>query len=475
MGNPRGFIEHKRKEAGYRPVKERLKDYKDVTRPLSKKDIEIQASRCMDCGVPFCHAIGCPIHNFIPEWNDLVYKGRWKEALSVLEKTNPLPEITGRVCPAPCESSCTLSINDSPVTIRQVELAIIEQGFKNNWVKAIRPVKEIKKRIAIVGSGPAGLAGAWILRQKGYAVTVFEKSNKIGGILRFGIPDFKLEKGVIKRRVNLMKESGIKFRIGVEIGEDISAAYLRKSYDIVLLAIGAGVPRNLGIPGRKFKGIHYAMEYLNESNILVSGNKWKKGLISAGNKNVLVIGGGDTGSDCVGTANRQGAKSVYLYEIMPKPRDWKNTWNPQWPDWPLMLRKSSSHKEGVNRDWSVSVKEFKGKNGNVKEACFKRVEWEKPKNGKRMKLKELPGGGFTMKVDLVLLAMGFLHVEHNKLLGKLGIGYDERGNIKTDGNFSTNVKGVFSAGDASRGASLVVHAINQGKLAAEKISEYLRD
>ncbi|EKD27952.1 MAG: hypothetical protein ACD_79C00487G0002 [uncultured bacterium] len=464
MGKPTGFLEFDRENSGYRPVTERLKDYKDVVSYLPDEKIETQASRCMDCGIPFCHSSGCPVYNLIPEWNDLIYRGKWKEAFQKLDMTNNLPEITGRICPAPCETACTLSINSAPVTIRQIELAIIEKAFKNGWVQAKPPISETGKKIAVIGSGPAGLSAAIELRKNGHSVTVFEKNRKIGGILRYGIPDFKLEKWILDRRIDLMKKEGIIFETEVNIGEDISAKYLKKSFDIILITMGAGEPRDIKVPGRELKGIHFAMEYLTMSNDYVAGLISEKDIIYAKGKNVLVIGGGDTGSDCVGTANRQGAKKVYQYEIMPMPPKHDAQTNPSWPNWPTILRKSSSHEEGCERDWNVLTKQFLGKN-RLEKAQFSKIQWDK------QQFKEIPGSEFSIDVDLVFLAMGFVHVEHNKLLADLGVLYDERGNIKMRNNSNqTNKDGIYVAGDASLGASLIVRAIFQGRTAASEIN-----
>ena len=451
MGKTTGFMEIDRKEAKYRPVSERIKDYKDVMKYLTDDEIRQQAARCMDCGVPFCHSLGCPVHNLIPEWNNLVYKGRWKEALKKLISVNPFPEITGRVCPALCEASCTLSINSAPVTIKQIELAIIENGFKNGWVTPVIPKHEIPHKIAVIGSGPAGLAVAWLLREKGFPVTVYEKSKKPGGILRFGIPDFKLEKWVLDRRIDLMKRSGIKFETGVNIGIDISAEYLKKNFKTIVLATGSGEPRDLKVPGRELNGIHFAMDYLYGSNEFVS--EGMKQEITAENKNVLVIGGGDTGSDCVGTAIRQGAKKVYQYEILPKPKEWQDKYNPQWPDWPVILRTSSSHEEGVDRDWAITTKQFSGTGGKVSKAEFIRVEWKKTDANKPPLPVEIPGTEFSLDIELVLLAMGFVNVEHNKLL---------------------SIPGVFAVGDAVTGASLVIRAMNHAKKCVESINKHIK-
>ena len=472
MGKVTGFLDYQRAIGVYRPVAERLGHYKEFLVPLPAEEINVQGARCMDCGIPYCHAMGCPLYNLIPEWNDCVYKGDWREALMRLEATNNLPEITGRICPAPCEASCTLSINNAPVTIKQIELAIIEHGFAHGWVIARPPNQESGKRVAVIGSGPAGLAAAQQLRRAGHSVTVFEKAEKAGGLLRYGIPDFKLEKWIIDRRLEQMKMEGVEFETNVIIGEDISARYLRKHYDVILLSMGAGEPRDLQVTGRGLEGIHFAMEYLTESNRFLSGECGEY-TINAKNKTVLVIGGGDTGSDCVGTANRQGAKKVYQFEIMPKPMSWDKSHNPNWPYWPSILRTSSSHEEGCERDWSITTKQFTGKGVCVEEGTFARVEWLKLNENKPPKMVEVPGSEFTLKVDLVLLAMGFVHVHHSKLLDDLDIEFDERGNIRSDGSYMTTSKGVFAAGDAGTGASLVVRAIYHGRQAAKAIDEYL--
>ena len=474
MGKPTGFMEYDRKQPKYRPVEERLKDYRDVVNNLSEEDIKIQASRCMDCGIPFCHSKGCPLFNLIPEWNDLVYHGKWEEALQRLEKTNNFPEITGRICPAPCECSCTLSINSAPVTIRQIELVIVEHGFKNGLIKPRPPKNETGKKVAVIGSGPSGLAAAQQLRRAGHEVTVYEKDNKLGGILRYGIPDFKLEKWVIDRRIEQMKAEGVKFETDVNIGEDISARYLRKFYDVILLTVGAREPRNLIVPGRDLNGVYFAMEYLAQSNACVAGEAVCSDVINAKGKTVLVIGGGDTGSDCVGTANRQGAKKVYQYEIMPKPLEWKETTNPNWPEWPLILRTSSSHEEGCERDWSIMTKSFNG-DIDLKEAVFSKVEWKPSEGGKPPHPVEIPNSEFKIHVDLVLLAMGFVHLEHGKLLKDLSVAVDKRGFVqKNKGTYATSVPGVFVAGDADVGASLVVRAIYHGRESEKEINDYLK-
>ena len=474
MGKTDGFLEYKRSLAPKRPVAERLKDYKEITQPLLTAEIHKQGARCMDCGIPFCHALGCPVYNLIPEWNDAVYRGLWHDAFERLSLTNNLPEITGRICPAPCEAACTMAINEAPVTIEQIELAIIEKAFSEGWVKPQPPVKETGKKIAIVGSGPAGLASAQQLRRMGHSVTLYEKSSRIGGLLRFGIPDFKLEKSVIDRRMEQMKAEGVRFETNVEVGVTVSAAELKKNFDVILLTMGAGAPRDLQVPGRELSGVHYAMEFLTLSNKYVSGEVQNDPTITARGKTVLVIGGGDTGSDCVGTSNRQGAKKVYQFEILPKPRDWKEPWNPSWPNWPLILRTSTSHEEGCERDWAITTKKMTAKDGKVHEVHCARVEWSLDKASGKYSMQEISGSEFVLQADLVLLAMGFVHVEHSRFLADLGVQFDARGNVQTDGNYMSTVPGVFAAGDTVRGASLVVWAISQGRQAAEAIHLYLK-
>lgn len=473
MGKNTGFMEYDRKSYHYRDIIDRVNDYKELIVPLSKNELEIQGSRCMDCGIPYCHSLGCPINNLIPEWNDLVYSKDWYTAYKRLELTNALPEITGRLCPAPCEAACTLSINSSPVTIKQLELAIIENAFEKGWVIPRPPKHKTGKRVAIIGSGPAGLAAAQKLRRAGHRVTVFEKSNKIGGILRYGIPDFKLEKSIIDRRLEQFKLEGIEFETNVVIGEDLSVKYLKRMFDAILLTIGAGEPRNLLVPGRDFEGVYYAMDYLTRVNKFNAGEIDSHSVISARNKTVLVVGGGDTGSDCVGTAIRQQAKKVYQYEILPKPKVWNDSWNPNWPDWPNILRTSSSHEEGGERDWGISIKSLSGQDIFANKAHCVRVDWKLDDSTKQYKMEEIPDTGFTIDVDIVLLAMGFVHVEYGRLLEDFGVTFDKKGNILTGADYSTAAEGVFSAGDAVSGPSLVVRAINHGNRAALSIDKYL--
>ncbi len=473
MGKATGFLEFPRVTGSCRPAGERVGDYREFTIPPSRDELSKQGARCMDCGIPYCHSTGCPVYNLIPEWNDDVYHDEWKDALLRLEATNNLPEITGRVCPAPCETACTLSINCAPVTIKQLELAIIENGFNQGWVIPRPPRRESGHRVAIIGSGPAGLAAAQQLRRSGHSVTVFEKAARLGGIMRYGIPDFKLEKWVIDRRLKQMSDEGVVFEPNVLVSEDVSVRYLRRTFDVVLLTVGAGHPRDLVAHGRELSGIHFAMEYLTRSNRSVSGEELTGDGISAGDKVVLVIGGGDTGSDCVGTAHRQGAKKVYQFEILPKPAEWEQPWNPVWPHWPNILRSSSSHDEGCDREWSILTKQFSG-DGTVAEGAFVRVNWRKDPATGRQTMVEIAGSEFSLKVDLVLLALGFLHAEHSKLTDELGIDFDEHGNIRFRHDYSTSTKGVFVAGDAGTGASLVVRAIWHGREAAAEIDKYLK-
>ncbi len=428
----------------------------------------------MSCGVPFCH-VGCPLGNLIPEFNNLVYTGQWREALKTLLATNNFPEFTGRLCPAPCEASCTLAINMDPVTIESIEKAIVERGFEEGWIVPEPPLDRSGKRVAIVGSGPAGLAAAQQLNRAGHLVTVFERADYIGGLLALGIPEFKLEKRIVDRRVNLMREEGIEFRTGVNVGADIPVDDLRREYDTLLLAGGATLARDLDIPGRELSGIHPAVTFLSQQNRIVAGEQLPEDqIISARGKHVVVLGGGDTGSDCVGTSHRQGALSVHQYELLPEPPDERQPNNP-WPYWPLILRTSSSQEEGGIRDYDILTQKFTGKNGDLERLHAVRLDWGPPDETGRPVMNEIPGSGFELETQLVLLALGFLSPEPNGMLEDLGVELDGRGNVAVDSNTMTSVPGVFAAGDMARGQSLIVWAIALGRDAAKGIDEYLMD
>ncbi len=472
MGKTNGFLDFQRMDIKYREIDKRLNDYDEVTIDKSVEELVEQAGRCMECGTPFCHNIGCPIINLIPEWNDAIWRGQWKEAFERLEITNNFPEFTGRVCPAPCETSCTLSINDAPVTIKQNERAIIEKAFREGWIIPRPPRMETGKSVAVIGSGPAGMTASQQLRRYGHSVTLFEKDHKIGGLLRYGIPDFKLSKSLIDRRLEQLNAEGVIFETGVTVGEDLSIRYLRDKFDAILFTMGAGVPRDLPVPGRELSGVHYAMDFLSQSNRRVSSEHFEEDLITAEGKRVLVIGGGDTGSDCVGTARRQGAAEVYQYEIMPKPMIWDKPWNPTWPEWPQILRTTSSHREGCERDWNIETLSFSGRDGKLSKGNFRRIEWLPGKKGSRPTMKAVNDSDFSLDVDLVLLAMGFVHVDHGRAVTDPQLELDARGNIKAE-NYQTNVDGIFTAGDANTGASLVVRAMNHGRLAAGFVHEWL--
>jgi glutamate synthase (NADPH/NADH) small chain len=472
MGNPKAFLTIPRKEAGYRPILERIADFGEVEQTLNSEDRMLQASRCMDCGIPFCHW-GCPVGNIMPEWQDAVYKGKWQEAYNILNTTMNFPEFTGRVCPALCEKSCVLKINDNPVTIRENEAAVAERAFQEGYVVPRIPKKRTGKKVAVIGSGPSGLAAADILNQKGHRVTVFEKDESAGGLLRFGIPDFKLNKEVIDRRLNVMKIEGIEFRNGVTAGKDIDTKELLTGYDAICIAIGAGKPRDLSIEGRQLKGIYFALELLQQQNRTVSGVIVPESeRLTAKGKNVLVIGGGDTGSDCVGTSVRHRAAQVTQIEIMPKPPETSNPDTP-WPLWPNVLRTSSSHLEGCERRWNLASKRFIGDaNGNVTGVEVVHVEWTKSPDG-RLTMKETDKAEI-LKADMILLSMGFVHPVHEGFLDQLNVKYDNRGNVATTTPYATSVDKVFVAGDATMGASLVVRAIDSGRKAATAIDNYLR-
>ncbi|MEJ1236544.1 glutamate synthase subunit beta [Chryseolinea sp. T2] len=470
MGQVDGFMKFNREMPKSRDPKERLKDYKEVYNPLDKEKVKQQASRCMDCGVPFCHN-GCPLGNNIPDFNDAVYHGKWEEAIKILSSTNNFPEFTGRICPAPCEASCVLSINNQPITIEYIEKTIAEQAFEKGYIKPNPPKTRTGKRVAVVGSGPAGLAAAAQLNKAGHWVTVLERSDRIGGLLRYGIPDFKLEKHVIDRRVRLMEQEGIVFRTNAHVGVNISALHLKQEFDAVVMCGGASAPRDLPIPGRQLKGIHFAMEFLPQQNKRVAGDRIFSGEILATEKNVLVIGGGDTGSDCVGTSNRHGAKSVTQIELLAKPPLSRHDNNP-WPLWPMVLMTSSSHEEGVERQWAILTKEFLGDNsGRLTGLKIVEIKWGVNAQGK-MGFEEIPGTERVVPCELALLAIGFVGAEKHGLVEELKLELDERGNIRTE-NYMSSVEGVFAAGDVRRGQSLVVWAISEGRETARAVDTWL--
>ena len=471
MAEIKGFLKYKGKKTAYRPIEERVTDFKEVELTLTPDDIIQQAARCMDCGIPFCHGVGCPLGNNIPEFNDMIYKGQWQKACELLHSTNNFPEITARVCPAPCETACTLAINDEPVLIRHIEHQIVERGFEEGWIKPIIAKKKTGKRAAVIGSGPAGLAAAQQLARAGHSVVVFEKDDKIGGLLRYGIPDFKLEKHIIDRRLAQLTTEGVEFQTGVEAGKDISAHYLRKMFDCICLTMGAGEPRDLAVTGRGYENVVFAWDYLVQQNKICGGEKLEGKIISAKDKTAVVIGGGDTGSDCVGTARRQGAKRIYQLEILPKPPEARPEDTP-WPMWPRIMRTSSSHEEGCERIWGVKTTRLSGAETSVSELHGCQVEWMKTPRG--WNIKEIGGTGFSIKTDLVILAMGFLHVKHEGLVKSLQLKLDENGNIAIN-NFQSSKADVFAAGDSVQGASLVVKAIDTGRKAADRIDKWLMD
>jgi glutamate synthase (NADPH/NADH) small chain len=470
MGKPTGFKEHEREMPLKRPVAERVQDYKEFYEPFSEQKIKNQAARCMDCGVPFCHS-GCPLGNIIPDWNDLVYRGLWREAIDRLHATNNFPEFTGRLCPAPCEEACVLGITDPPVTIEHIEKTIVETAWENGWITSNPPATRTGKTVAVVGSGPAGLAAAEQLNRAGHTVTVLERADRIGGLLRYGIPDFKMEKHVIDRRLAVMEADGITFQTQANVGVDYPVDKL-DDFDAVVLSGGATLPRDLPIPGRDLDGVHYAMAFLAQQNKRGAGDAEPSAPIRADGKHVIVIGGGDTGSDCIGTSNRHGAASVTNFEIFPEPSTDRPEGQP-WPYWPMRLRTSSSHEEGCDRQFAIMTKQFRGENGKVKELVTVRVEFVPDPDGGRPQLQEIAGSEISFPADLVLLAMGFLGPEPDGMIAQLELDLDPRGNIACDDNYMSSKPGVFSAGDMRRGQSLIVWAISEGRECARCVDSYL--
>jgi glutamate synthase (NADPH/NADH) small chain len=476
MGKITGFLEYEREMPPRRPVAERLRDWRELEGKHPEDKLALQAARCMDCGIPFCHK-GCPLGNIIPDWNDLVYRGRWRAAIDRLHATNNFPEFTGRICPAPCEEACVLNINNDAVTIKQIEKQIIGHALKEGWVAPQPPERRTGKKVAVVGSGPAGLACAQQLARAGHAVTVFERADRIGGLLRYGIPDFKMEKHLIDFRMRQMEAEGVTFRPSCNVGFDVPTAQLRAEFDAVVLSGGATWARDLPIPGRELKGIHFAMEFLPQQNKVVAGDRVPDQLTAAG-KRVVILGGGDTGSDCLGTSNRHGAVSVHQFELLPEPPEDRRAAGPApgvapWPYWPMILRTSSSHEEGVVRDYSINTKRFSGDaDGNVKKLHCVRLEWRKGDDG-RMQMVEVPGSDFELDCDLVLLALGFLGPEQPGPIKDLGLELDARGNVKCDASYMSSLAGVFACGDLRRGQSLVVWAIWEGRECARGVDAWL--
>ncbi len=475
MGKPTGFMEYPRQDRVYAPVSDRINNYQEFMIPLSEDALNMQGARCMDCGIPFCHN-ACPVDNIIPDWNDLVYKGDWKRALEILHSTNNFPEFTGRICPAPCQEACTLNLDDEPVTIKTIEYSIIERGWGEGWIKPEIPAHKTRKKVAVVGSGPSGMACSQQLARAGHSVVLFEKNNRIGGLMRYGIPDFKLDKKVIDRRMSQMTTEGVEFRPNTHIGVDLHTDKLLEEFDAVALCGGSEQPRDLSIPGRELDGVHFAMDFLRTNSRRVQGDDIPESkFISAEGKSVVVIGGGDTGSDCIGTSTRHGALSVTQLEILPKPPERENK-ELTWPNWPNKLRTSSSHEEGCERMWSVTTKHFVGENGKLTGVMCAQVEWNQDESGS-WQMTEVEGSEFELKAELVTLAMGFLHPVHEGMLKQLGINLDGRGNVKGStegvGAYKTSVDGVFAAGDMRRGQSLVVWAIREGRQCARSVDEYL--
>jgi glutamate synthase (NADPH/NADH) small chain len=473
MGKPTGFLEYNRELPSKRSAKERLNDYNEFVERYSEPKLNQQAARCMDCGIPFCHS-GCPLGNIIPEFNDAVYRQSWEEAYDILASTNNFPEFTGRICPAPCESACVLGINQPAVAIEEIEKHIIEIAFDKGFVKAREPKVRTGKKVAVIGSGPAGMAAAAQLNYAGHSVTVFERDDAPGGLLRYGIPDFKLEKWVIDRRIKLMEEEGIVFKCNANVGVNIRINDLLREYHSIVLAGGSTIPRNLDIPGRNLKGVHFAMEFLTQQNKRVSGKSLSEEEILAKGKNVVVIGGGDTGSDCVGTSNRHGAESVTQFELLPKPPDSRTSYMP-WPTYPMVLKTSSSHEEGCEREWAIATKKFVGdENGNLKAVVVVNLEWKLGEDGRPAHFAEVPGSEKEIPCELALLAMGFIHPQHEGMIAELDVELDNRGNVKAgEKTYQTNIQKIFTAGDMRRGQSLVVWAISEGRECARKVDEHL--
>ncbi len=464
MGKVTGFKEYNRETPTRRPVAERINDYLEVYQPFPEESVRIQAARCMDCGIPFCHT-GCPVNNIIPDWNDLVYNNEWKDAIRVLHSTNNFPEFTGRICPAPCEAACVLGINEPPVTIKVIEKTIVDHAWKEGWIKPEPPETRTGKRVAVVGSGPAGMAAAQQLNRAGHWVTLFEKADRIGGLLRYGIPDFKMEKHVLDRRLDQMAAEGVEFQPNAHVGHNVPVEALRREFDAILLSGGAEAPRDLKVAGRDLKGIHFAMDFLPQQNKRVAGDEVPDQIFATG-KRVVIIGGGDTGADCLGTCHRHKAASVSQFEIMPMPPEERHASTP-WPLWPLQLRTESAHEEGGKRDWALNTTKFVGDaDGNVKELHGVRV-------GPPPKFEPMPGTEVVIETDLVLLALGFTGPVKRGMVEQFGVELDSRGNIATKGNYMSSVPGIFAAGDMRRGQSLVVWAIAEGRSAAKAIDQYL--
>jgi len=470
MGKITGFLELQRIQEAAEPANERVRHYREFVLALDDAAASKQGARCMDCGIPFCQT-GCPVNNIIPDWNDLVYRQQWRRALDVLHATNNFPEFTGRVCPAPCEAACTLNINNDPVGIKSIEHFIIDKGWEEGWVVPLLPESKTGKGIAVIGSGPAGMACAQQLARAGHDVVLFEKADRIGGLLRYGIPDFKMEKHLIDRRIAQMAKEGVTFRTGINVGVDVSTQSIADEFDAVVLSGGAEQPRDLPIPGRELDGVHFAMDFLPQQNRVVAGDTVTQQIVATG-KHVVVIGGGDTGSDCVGTSNRHGAQSITQFELLPQPPEHENK-ALTWPYWPIKMRTSSSHEEGCSRDWAVATKRFEGSDGKVRKLVASRVEWQKDASG-AMKMVEVPGSEFALDADLVLLAMGFTGPVATGLLDQFGVERDARSNVKAGvDDYRTSVPKVFAAGDMRRGQSLVVWAIREGRQCAHAVDAYL--